>query len=151
MTIGSVLAFLLSRYFFQAHFLRMVERRPAWRAIVDAVDSQGWQLVFLLRLGAPVPGAVTNYLLGLSRIGLWPYGAATLVGLVPQTVLYMYFGTLGHVALTDLFTAPLRFAAFAAGSIVMLVCVLLISARARAILAQSRATASPLPRVTISH
>src|SRR5215471_12232251 len=44
-TLGSVLAFLLSRYLFRSRFLAMIERRPVWKAIVEAIDAEGWRLV----------------------------------------------------------------------------------------------------------
>jgi hypothetical protein len=42
-TLGSVLAFLLSRYLFRSRFLKIIERRPVWRALVEAIDAEGWR------------------------------------------------------------------------------------------------------------
>src|SRR5262249_18745164 len=47
-------------------------RRPVWKALVQAIDAEGWRLVGLLRLASLIPGAATNYLLGVTRIGLLP-------------------------------------------------------------------------------
>src|SRR5215470_20272900 len=41
-TLGSVLAFLLSRYFFRSRFLKIIERRPVWKALVETIDEEGW-------------------------------------------------------------------------------------------------------------
>ena len=89
---GALVGFLMSRHLFQARFRRAIERRPNWRTIVDAIDSEGWVLVALLRLASPVPGSATTYLLGLSDIRLWPYASATFIGLVPQTFLFVLIG-----------------------------------------------------------
>lgn len=114
-TLGSVLAFLLSRYLFRSRFLEMVERRPVWGALVDAINAEGWRLVGLLRLASLVPGTVTNYLLGVTRIGLWPYTLATLFGLLPQTFLFVYIGAAGKMALEDLAKSPLNMALLVVG------------------------------------
>src|SRR5262249_60943473 len=55
-TLGSVLAFLLSRYLFRSRFLDMIERRPVWKAVRDAIGGEGWRLVGLLMLCLVVPG-----------------------------------------------------------------------------------------------
>src|SRR5262249_26986478 len=109
-TLGSVLAFLLSRYLFRSRFLKMTERRPVWKAIVEAIDAEGWRLVGLLRLASLIPGSATNYLLGITHIRLWPYTLATLVGLAPQIVLFVYIGAAGQIAVSNLSESPLRVA-----------------------------------------
>ena len=77
----------------------MIERRPVWKALVETIDEEGWRLVGLLRLASLIPGTATNYLLGVTRIGLWSYATATLVGLLPQIVLFVYIGAAGQMAL----------------------------------------------------
>lgn len=82
-TAGSVAAFWLSRYALRDWFLRRVVSRPSRQAVLAAVDAEGWRLVLLFRLVAPLPGGMTSYLFGLTRIGVWPFTAATCAGLVP--------------------------------------------------------------------
>jgi uncharacterized membrane protein YdjX (TVP38/TMEM64 family) len=114
-TLGSVLAFLLSRYLFRSRFLKMVERRHVWRTLIKAIDAEGWRLVGLLRIASLIPGTATNYVLGITRIGLWPYTAATLVGLLPQTALFVYIGAAGQIAVFNSPQSPLRGALLVAG------------------------------------
>src|SRR5215468_10051287 len=116
-TLGSVLAFLLSRYLLRSRFLKMVERRPVWGALIEAIDAEGWRLVGLLRIASLIPGTATNYLLGVTRIGLWPYTVATLVGLLPQIVLFIYIGVVGQIALEGSPASPLRGTLVVAGLI----------------------------------
>jgi uncharacterized membrane protein YdjX (TVP38/TMEM64 family) len=94
-TLGGLLGFLISRYLFQSRFRRLVQRRRVWLSILEAVDSQGWTLVLLLRLASPIPGSVTNYLLGLTRIRVWPYLIVTFFGIAPQTFLFILIGAAG--------------------------------------------------------
>ena len=134
-TLGSVLAFLLSRYLFRTRFLKIIEQRPVWRALVEAIDAEGWRLVGLLRLASLIPGTATNYLLGVTRIGLWPYTAATLVGLLPQIFLFVYIGAAGQIALDDLSESPLRVALIFGGLIFTAWAVFIVTRRTKAVLA----------------
>jgi uncharacterized membrane protein YdjX (TVP38/TMEM64 family) len=135
-TLGSVLAFLFSRYLFRSRFLKIIERRPVWRALVEAIDAEGWRLVGLLRLASLIPGTATNYLLGVTRIGLWPYTAATLVGLLPQIFLFVYIGATGQIALEGLSESPLRIALIVAGVILSACAVFVVTRRTKAVLAR---------------
>jgi len=130
-TLGSVLAFLLSRYLFRSRFLKTVERRPVWRTLIEAIDAEGWRLVGLLRLASLVPGTATNYLLGVTRIGLWPYTVATLVGLLPQIFLFVYIGAAGQIALEDFSDSPLRVALIVIGLIFTAWAVFAVTRRTR--------------------
>src|SRR5215471_13907238 len=72
-TLGAVVAFLISRYLFRSQFVRITERRPTWKLMVNAIDAEGWRFLGLLRLASPVPGSASNYLFGLTGIRLGPY------------------------------------------------------------------------------
>ena len=135
-TLGSVLAFLFSRYLFRSRFLKIIERRPVWRALIEAIDAEGWRLVGLLRLASMIPGTATNYLLGVTRIGLWPYTAATLVGLLPQIFLFVYIGAASQIALQDPSESPSRVALIFVGLIFTAWAVFMVTRRTKAVLAQ---------------
>src|SRR5262249_52157771 len=100
-TVGAVLALLAARYFGRSYFLSRIERWPISQTIMQAVDDQGWKIVVLLRVASPIPGPVNNYLFGLTGIPVWPYTAATFVGIVPQTVLFVGIGASGEIILSD--------------------------------------------------
>jgi uncharacterized membrane protein YdjX (TVP38/TMEM64 family) len=129
---GAVAGFLMSRHLFQARFRRTLERRPNWRGIADAIDSEGWVLVFLLRLASPVPGSATTYLLGLSRIGLWPYAGATGLGLAPQTFLFVLIGAVAPTALDGGSFSVLKLVIVLAGVVTSAVILWQVGRRARA-------------------
>lgn len=134
-TLGSVIAFLLSRHLLQTRFLKMIEKRPVWSALAKAIDAEGWRLVGLLRLGSLIPGTATSYLLGVTRIGLWPYTAATLVGTLPQIFLFVYIGAVGQIALEDLSESPFRVALIVVGLVFTAWAVVMVTRRSKAVLA----------------
>jgi uncharacterized membrane protein YdjX (TVP38/TMEM64 family) len=96
--LGSVGAFLVSRYVAR----RAVERRLAadhrFVAIDRAVGEQGLRITLLLRLSPAFPFTLLNYALGLTGVSLADYTLAS-IGMVPGTLLYVYTGkVLGEVA-----------------------------------------------------
>lgn len=97
-TIGSALAFVVSRYLARSAVERRIAGSPKFAAIDRAVGRDGRKIVFLLRLTPVIPFNALNYALGLTRISLADYLVAS-IGMIPGTVLYVYSGKLaGDVA-----------------------------------------------------
>jgi uncharacterized membrane protein YdjX (TVP38/TMEM64 family) len=135
-TAGAVLAFLASRYLLRSRFAEAIRHRPAWQAIIEATDHEGWRLIFLLRLASPVPGAVTNYLFGLTRIGLGRYTAATFIGQLPQIFVFVYLGAVGRSALTAEHGSSISLAMLIIGLVLTGLAVFLVVRRVRSRLAR---------------
>jgi uncharacterized membrane protein YdjX (TVP38/TMEM64 family) len=96
--LGSSLAFLVSRYVARGTIEKKLAGNARFEAIDRAVGSQGRKLVFLLRLSPVFPFNLLNYALGLTRVRFADYLAAS-IGMLPGTVLYVYYGKLvGDVA-----------------------------------------------------
>lgn len=91
-SIGATLAFLLSRHAVRDMVERRLASRPRLAAVMDAVSRDGRRIAFLLRLSPVVPFGLLNYALGATRLRL-PDFLIALVGIVPGTVLYVYYGT----------------------------------------------------------
>jgi uncharacterized membrane protein YdjX (TVP38/TMEM64 family) len=97
-TVGSCLAFLVSRYLARSAVEKKLEGKPKFSAIDRAVAAEGLKIVFLLRLTPAVPFNLLNYTLGLTRVRFADYAIAS-VGMLPGTLLYVYSGKLaGDVA-----------------------------------------------------
>lgn len=90
-TIGSTLAFLTGRYLARQFVERLLHREPRLMIIDRAVERHGFRLVALLRMSPAVPFVLLNYALGLSRIKLLDYVAAS-IGMLPVVALYVYTG-----------------------------------------------------------
>ena len=97
-TLGSALAFLVSRYVARGAVERRLAGNESFAAIDQAVAAQGRKIVFLLRLSPAFPFTLLNYALGLTRVRFADYVAAS-IGMLPGTLLYVYYGKLaGDVA-----------------------------------------------------
>ena len=54
-----------------------------------------------MRLGAPVPGALQNYLFGLTRIKLITFMLVTLIFNTPQVFIFTFLGATGRASLVE--------------------------------------------------
>lgn len=90
-TLGSTLAFLISRYVARGWIEKRLEGNERFAVIDKAVAGEGLKIVFLLRLVPFFPFIWLNYGLGLTQVKLRDYVIAGL-GMAPGTFLYVYYG-----------------------------------------------------------
>ena len=99
---GASLAFLAGRTLFRGAVARRVARDPRLAALDEAVSRQGAFLVVLLRLSPFAPYNVVNYVLSASRLGVFAFAGASIVGMAPITFAWAWagatFGSLEGVA-----------------------------------------------------
>lgn len=95
-TLGATLAFLVARYLAQ----EWVRQRTGGilKKLLDGVDAEGWKFVAFVRLVPLFPFNLLNYALGLTRIGLVAYIAASFVFMFPGALAYTYLGYAGREA-----------------------------------------------------
>ncbi len=111
-TLGASAAFLVGRYLARGAVERRVVGNPRFAAIDRAIATDGRRIVFLLRLSPAVPFSLLNYLLGLTRVRFADFAVAS-VGMLPGTMLYVYYGKLaGDVAAAAGGGAPARGAGY---------------------------------------
>ena len=90
--LGATAAFLVARSIGRGPVRARIGQNPRFLALDRAIARRGAWVVFLLRLSPVVPFNVLNYALGLTGIGLGPYVAASWVGMLPGTILYVMIG-----------------------------------------------------------
>jgi uncharacterized membrane protein YdjX (TVP38/TMEM64 family) len=97
-TVGSALAFLVSRYIARSAIEKRLSANARFAAIDRAIGAKGLRIVTLLRLSPVFPYNLLNYALGLTRVRFRDYVVAS-AGMLPGTLLYVYYGKLaGDVA-----------------------------------------------------
>ncbi len=95
-TIGATLAFLVARYLAQDWVTRKAGGKL--KQLLDGVEAEGWKFVAFTRLVPLFPFNLLNYALGLTRIRLPHYVAATFVFMLPGAIAYTYLGYAGREA-----------------------------------------------------
>ena len=99
-TLGSVAAFLISRYLARGFIEKKIDKSHKFSAMDMAIKREGWKIIFLARLSPIIPFFLLNYALGLTKIRLRTYIISSWAGMIPGTVLYTYIGSLGKTILT---------------------------------------------------
>jgi pyruvate/2-oxoglutarate dehydrogenase complex dihydrolipoamide dehydrogenase (E3) component/uncharacterized membrane protein YdjX (TVP38/TMEM64 family) len=92
--LGAAVAFLLGRTVAREAIARRVEANPGFAAIDRAVGREGRKIVFLTRLSPAFPFTLLNYAYGLTQVSFRDYLVASLTGMIPGIVMYVYLGSL---------------------------------------------------------
>jgi uncharacterized membrane protein YdjX (TVP38/TMEM64 family) len=79
-------------------FVPWAEKNKQFRAINKVISRDGFKVVTLLRLSPLLPLAASNYLYGLTSVGLKDYFLGSWLGMFPGTVAYVSAGHVSKVA-----------------------------------------------------
>jgi len=93
-TLGALAAFLVGRYVARGWVAAKTADNPRFAAIDEAVGREGWKIVLLTRLSPAFPFNLLNYAYGLTGVSTPAYFLASWIGMLPGTVMYVYFGSL---------------------------------------------------------
>lgn len=91
--VGACVAFFLGRTFAREWVARKVSGNPKFNAVDEAVGHEGFKIVFLLRLSPVFPFNLLNYALGLTKVSFKHYALASMIGMLPGGLMYVYFGS----------------------------------------------------------
>ena len=97
-TLGATAAMLVGRHFARDWVQRKLATHPTFNSIDQAVEREGFKIVFLTRLSPVFPFFLMNYLYGLTRVRLRDYMLATWIGIMPGSTLFVYIGSLANPA-----------------------------------------------------
>lgn len=92
-TLGACVAFLVGRTFARDWVSRKVSGNSKFAAVDEAVGREGFKIVLLLRLSPILPFNFLNYALGLTKVSFGKYALASLIGMLPGGLMYVYFGS----------------------------------------------------------
>ena len=99
-TLGAMAAFALSRTVLREPVRRWARSYPGFDTLDHAIAARGGRIVFLVRLTPVFPFVYVNYLFGLTAIPAVTYMAATFVGMIPATIVYVALGASAGAAAT---------------------------------------------------
>lgn len=95
-TLGAACAFLIARHSAAGWVRERAGNRLS--RLIEGVEEEGWRFVAFTRLVPLFPFNLLNYALGLTRIPLVPYLAATFVFMLPGAVAFTWLGYAGREA-----------------------------------------------------
>ncbi|HBG27930.1 MAG TPA: hypothetical protein DDX75_12650 [Phycisphaerales bacterium] len=91
-TLGACAAFLIGRTIGRDWVAEKISRNEKFAAIDNAVGRQGFKIVLLTRLSPVFPFNLLNYAYGLTKVPFYKYALASWIGMIPGTIMYVYFG-----------------------------------------------------------
>ncbi|UCE50059.1 MAG: TVP38/TMEM64 family protein [Phycisphaerales bacterium] len=91
-TLGACAAFWIGRTVARNWIADKVAANEKFAAIDEAVAGQGFKIVLLTRLSPIFPFNLLNYAFGLTKISFWKYALGSWIGMIPGTIMYVYFG-----------------------------------------------------------
>jgi uncharacterized membrane protein YdjX (TVP38/TMEM64 family) len=106
-TLGACAAFLVGRTIARDWISRKIIANEKFAAIDNAVGQQGFKIVLLTRLSPIFPFNLLNYAFGLTKVSFTKYALASWIGMLPGTVMYVYFGA-GLRSLADVATGKVE-------------------------------------------
>jgi len=140
-TLGACAAFLISRYLAREWVERKIADNSKFRAVDRAVGRQGFKIVLLTRLSPVFPFNVLNYAYGLTSVSFPQYVLATWLGMLPGTVMYVYFGSaaknLADVATGNAAARPASQVFFYVGLVLAVVVSVIVARIARVALTEA--------------
>jgi len=92
--IGALLAFALGRRYLRRRVEARFRGNHRLAAIDRAIGEDGFRIATLVRLSPILPFGAANYALSTTSMRPTTYLAATLVGTLPGTVMYLYLGAM---------------------------------------------------------
>ena len=96
---GAAVSFSISRWAMRGWVRERFLRKHKWAALDEAVEREGWKIIFLTQVHPLAPSSLLNYLYGVTRI---PFRTCMLwiaIGQAPGAFLYAYLGTLVQLGL----------------------------------------------------
>ncbi len=88
--VGAVVAFAAGRFLGKSFVERIVGER--FHAVLQRIAKHGFQIVLYLRMVPVIPYNALNLLAGASPITFHDYFWATMIGMIPGTILYAFLG-----------------------------------------------------------
>ena len=129
---SAIAGLLISRYVVRGRMERIAHRSDVFKAVDHAVAKEPRKIVALLRLAPVIPCGLKSYFLGLTRVRVEDYMAATVIGVAPDVLVKVYLGAAGRGALSH--GGVLNWSLLAAGIVALGALTFIVGRRVRATL-----------------
>ncbi len=110
---GALLAFAAGRFLGKSFVEQIVGAR--FQSMLQKIAKHGFQIIFYLRMVPVIPYNALNLLAGASPIAFRDYFWATMIGMVPGTILFAFLGDALWHPLTPKFLLALLLIAVSVG------------------------------------
>jgi len=99
--IGACLSFIICRNYLRSYVESKIGGRSHLMLVMKSIKENSFKVIILIR-SSPIPFGVQNALLAISRVDFGVYLAGSFIGLLPEQLILVYFGSSAH-QLSDIF------------------------------------------------
>lgn len=92
--LGALASFAVGRTLLRGRLERRLHGNRRFDAIDRAIGEEGFRITLLVRLSPILPFGILNYALSATSVRPTTYTAATALGTLPGTLLYVYLGSM---------------------------------------------------------
>jgi len=93
LTLSAAIAFIFGRYIARDWIANKVSQSQKLGKLDVGVANSGFKIIFLIRLSPIFPFTLFNYAYGSTGVKFRNYILGTWLGMIPGTVMYVYFGS----------------------------------------------------------
>jgi uncharacterized membrane protein YdjX (TVP38/TMEM64 family) len=148
-TLAAGAAFITGRHLAGGWAARKLEKSPVLGALVQSAGRQGWKLVLLTRLSPVLPFTLLNYAFALTSVKLGTFLLASLIGMTPGRLVYVWLGSLAHEGVQLDRKSPEEWAFYGLGLVATVVLAVISARMAQTALNMKKSPAKPgLPPVS---
>jgi len=105
--VGAIISFWACRKIFSDWVSLRVRSNQGLMAVMAAVEKHAFKMCFFVRM-SPIPFGMQNSLFAISKIKFTTYCSASLLGLFPEQLMLVYFGSTAK-DLKDIFDGKVNF------------------------------------------
>ncbi|CAB9497874.1 transmembrane protein 41A [Seminavis robusta] len=105
-TLSACIGFFIGKTLLRQWVESVLEENPQMKKLDNAIGSEGFKLLVLVRLSPIFPFSLLNYTYGASSISFPTFVTGTLLGFTPSTLGYVYTGLAGKELLLGEGTQP---------------------------------------------
>jgi uncharacterized membrane protein YdjX (TVP38/TMEM64 family) len=132
------IAFVIGRRMARERIRQWAATSRKLTAIDAALCSDCWKIIALLRMNPVLPFGPCNYACGATSMRYRPYLFGTMLGMLPDILVYVALGSAGHLLMdSDAKASPYRWALLALGLAATALATVMIARAARRALART--------------
>ncbi|MBC8084451.1 MAG: TVP38/TMEM64 family protein [Hymenobacter sp.] len=92
-TLAALTGYQLATAVDHGKMLSFLRHFPKADAVMRELKHDSWQFVFLLRISPITPFALMTFILAVMRVDRWRFLLASVVGMLPRSLLFYWLGT----------------------------------------------------------
>ena len=139
-TISATIPFLITRKCFMEKAKETLETTK-WYSLITIIEEKPLMILLCCRISPLVPGSMENILFGITNISISSYMFGTFLGISPQLMIFVYFGTIfqniSEISELNLFDNVYNLILFITGLVLTCIMMIIITIKANKIINQN--------------